>query len=467
MKSTPRQTALTIWRTGVDAVRAETLVRKHVTLNENELVVCDQPHPLSQGRRVCVVGAGKAAGYLATELEHTLGPVAEEIGLHGWINVPENCVENTEFIRQHAARPAFINEPRPEGVEGTWRIIELVSNLQPQDLCVCLLTGGGSALLPAPRSGTTLEDKQLVTSILSSHGANIRQLNRVRTAMSDVKGGGLKRACTADRLVTLIVSDVIGDPIECIASGPTVDVGYDAQEVTSILRQFDNKGQLPERIWQYFAGLEESGAAASSSDVCVTHHILANNQTAVDAAAQEATAQGYRVVRLEPEPPHCRAEEVADKLVKCISQAGAQPTCILWGGEPVVDLAPDADRGKGGRNQQLVLSALAVWPNLPAELRQRLCILSGGTDGEDGPTDAAGAFADEEIWQSSKRMQLDPQPYLHRNDAYSFFATTNGLIKTGPTHTTSARYRPTRTCEGTGFRRRTSPRGSPASVCPR
>ena len=183
-------------------------------------------------------GAGKAAGYLAAALELVLQPLSDKVRLDGLVNVPANCLPNTAFIRLHAARPAFVNEPTSEGVVGTQKILQLVSSLEPTDICLCLLTGGGSALLPAPAEGLTLEDKLLVTRLLASRGASIRQLNRVRTAMSNVKGGGLSRACTARRLVSLIVSDVIGDPLDFIASGPTVAVESSSEGAVRILRDF-------------------------------------------------------------------------------------------------------------------------------------------------------------------------------------------------------------------------------------
>ena len=152
-----------------------------------------------------------------------LGPVLlARYDVSGWVNVPADCVTPAQCVRLHAGRPAGVNEPRPEGVAGTRRILEIVSSLGPRDLCFCLLTGGGSALLPAPVPEISLSDKVRVTQLLSAAGANIEQLNTVRRHLSLVKGGGLARACGGGRLITLLISDVLGDPLEMIGSGPTV-----------------------------------------------------------------------------------------------------------------------------------------------------------------------------------------------------------------------------------------------------
>ena len=440
--------ALSIWHAGIEAVRADRLVAQSVRLTKRGFSVLENMYSLDDVDRVCVVGAGKAAGYLAMELERVLQPIAKQIGLHGWINVPDNCIEPSNFVHLHAGRPAGINEPRAEGVAGTQQILKLVSQLGPRDLCLCLLTGGGSALLPAPKPGLTLEDKQTVTRQLSAKGVSIQQLNRVRTAMSDVKGGGLSRACTAGNLETLIVSDVIGDPIEIIASGPTVDVPRDRTAARIILADANCADDLPKSVQQFFAAecfeeddqTKESDASANPN-TNVVNSILANNATAVDAAKEHAQKLGFAVVTLPPEPPSQTAEASANQLVQTVLERATEqsradgPLCILWGGEPVVKLCNSAERGKGGRNQQLVLAALSKWKTIPQELKSRLCMLSAGTDGEDGPTDAAGAFVDNEIVSASTHRGLDAEDFLRRNDAYMFFDKIDGLIRTGPTHT--------------------------------
>ena len=188
--------ALAIWHVGLNAVRSDQLVRNVLRVEGPLLVVGDEEIPLRSLRRIVVVGAGKAGAGMAAAVEEILGPQwAEEKQLAGWINVPADCVRPFQRIRLHAARPAGVNEPTAAGAAGAAEILRLVESLEPDDLCLCLLSGGGSALLPAPVAAITLEDKLAVTRHLSAAGANIEQLNTVRKQLSRVKGGGLARSC--------------------------------------------------------------------------------------------------------------------------------------------------------------------------------------------------------------------------------------------------------------------------------
>ena len=218
-----RADAERIWWAGVRAVQPSNLIPAAVSVECDELIVGDDAIDLRKIRRIVIVGGGKASGAMAQTLEAVLGErLLTEKQVEGWINVPADCVMPTRCVHLHAARPAGVNEPRAEGVAGTQRILELVSSLGADDLCLCLISGGGSALLPAPAAGVTLDDKICVARVLSAAGADITQLNLVRSQLSRVKGGGLARACRAGQLVTLIISDVLGDPLALIASGPTV-----------------------------------------------------------------------------------------------------------------------------------------------------------------------------------------------------------------------------------------------------
>ena len=225
-----------IWRAGVAAVRPDRLVPEHVHVDGEWLVVGEETIDLRRVERIAVVGAGKAAGAMAVALENVLGPqllAAKDVS--GWVNVPSDCLVPTRRIYLHAARPAGVNEPRPEGVDGARRILEIVAELGPRDLCFCLLTGGGSALLPAPVAEISLPEKIRLTQLLSAAGANIEQLNVVRSQLSAVKGGGLARACRAGWLVSLLISDVLGDRLDIIASGPTVPTDATARDALEIL----------------------------------------------------------------------------------------------------------------------------------------------------------------------------------------------------------------------------------------
>ena len=234
-----RRDALRIWQAGVDAVRSDRLVRQHLRVEGRTLVIGVDRLDLDRIGRIAVVGAGKAGAGMAAAVEEVLGPgLLEQKQVTGWVNVPEDCVRLLARIHLHGARPPGVNEPTAAGVQGAEEILRIVESLGPDDLCLCLLSGGGSALLPAPVEGITLDDKLAVTRHLSAAGANIQELNTVRKQLSRIKGGGLARACRAGRLVSLIISDVLGDPLDVIASGPTVPDTSTPEAALEVLDRF-------------------------------------------------------------------------------------------------------------------------------------------------------------------------------------------------------------------------------------
>jgi len=438
MQRTPAQLrdhAERIWRAGVAAVQPDRLIRENVAIDGNTLVIADEIIDLQSVRRIAIVGAGKAAGAMGIALENAFGPrMLQEKQVTGWINVPADCVRPAQCITIHPARPAGINEPRPEGVEGTRKLLDIVASLGADDLCLCVLTGGGSALLPAPVPQITLDDKIRVTRRLSAAGANIEQLNAVRRPLSLVKGGGLARACKAGKLVTLIISDVLGDSLEAIASGPTVVANHSS--ATAALDMLKTLDLLPDStflpIVTYLEQQARDERFPAHPSAQISNVILGNNATAVDAAGVEAEKLGYSHAMISGTKAEGPAEGVghhlADMALRMRDEAG--PDCLISGGEPTVTLVDESRRGKGGRNQQLALAALAKLGD-----GHDIALLSAGTDGEDGPTNAAGAFVTGEIVRSACKHNLDPENFLARNDAYHFFAQTGGLFITGPTMT--------------------------------
>ena len=443
-----RQDALAIWQAGVDAVDSKRLVQDNVRLDGEMLLIGDETIPLAGVRRIVVVGTGKAGAGMAEGVELALGPqLMAEKNLTGWLNVPADCVRPLARITLHAARPAGVNEPTPEGVEGGRRILELVESLDVDDLCLCLISGGGSALLPAPVDGITLADKQAVTKHLSGRGANIEELNTVRKQLSRIKGGGLARACRAGRLTTLIISDVIGDPLDVIASGPTVPDTASAQDALDVLHKFDARAAgVPIAVFDYLQQrTQESSQHTSNTARCQAMNLVIGNiAVAVDAAGMEAERRGYSHAMTTATTLEGQAEDVgrhlAEMALRMRDEAG--PDCLITGGEPVVQLVPPAQRGLGGRNQQLALAALShliragnSQDSEPANSLQNIALLSGGTDGEDGPTDAAGAVIDAAVFAAMHQHSLSPDDFLRRNDAYHFFQPLDALIRTGPTHT--------------------------------
>jgi glycerate 2-kinase len=429
-----RNDALQIWRAGVAAVDSRLLVRGAVQLEGDRLRIGGETHDLSRIRRIIVVGAGKAGAGMAAGLEEALGPdILAAKHVMGWLNVPADCVRPLSAIHLHAARQPGQNEPTAEGAAGGEQILRCVAEAAPDDLCIALISGGASALLPAPAPGVSLADKLAVTRHLSAAGADIRQLNTVRKQLSLIKGGGLRRACRAGHLITLVISDVIGDPLDIIGSGPTVDDSSTAADALAILEQFHaRQAGISPAVFEY---LRSSKTRPRENGGCsATNLVIGNNATAVAAAAREATRRGYAPEVVPAVPYEGTAESVGRQLAARTEAmlAGTGADCLLGGGEPVVELVSAERRGLGGRNQQLVLAAAEL---LAARHMRNFALLSGGTDGEDGPTDAAGAVIDADILAAAAADSLDAADFLRRDDAYHFFEPLGALIKTGPTHT--------------------------------
>jgi glycerate 2-kinase len=433
-----REDALAIWRAGVAAVHPERLVPEFVHVEGGDLWIADDAIPLKSIRRIAVVGGGKASGAMAAALEVALGAeVLSTKSVYGWVNVPAGAVVPTQAVHLHAARPQGVNEPTVEAAAGVKEILRLLASLGPDDLCLCLLSGGGSALLPAPIDGVSLVDKVSLTRELSARGATIHELNAVRCAISAIKGGGLARACEAWRLVSLILSDVPGDDLSTIASGPTVwtVLGPGAHdEALQVLQRFslDTTPAGRAAIAAIQRQMYRRGVPRGLVGPDVKNLVIGNNAAAVDGAGVEAERRGYSHAMTSATAPEGPVEGVAKHLVAMAERMRREPgpDCLITGGEPTVELAPSERRGRGGRNQQLALAALADLDDW-----RGLALVSGGTDGEDGPTDAAGAWVDERLAAAAREQGLDSADFLQRNDAYSFFERAGGLLVTGPTHT--------------------------------
>jgi hydroxypyruvate reductase/glycerate 2-kinase len=417
-----RDDALAIWRAGVTAVNAGALVHRALT--------SDPPdgYDFMAATRIAVVGAGKATTAMARAAEAVLG---DRISV-GWVNVPDATVEKLARIHVHGARKLPDNRPTAEGVEGSWRILEIAKSLRKDDLLIVLLSGGGSALLPLPVDGVTLEDKLAVTKLLQECGATIGEMNCVRKHLSQIKGGRLAQATKA-RVVTLIVSDVIGDPLDVIASGPTAP---DPTMFADALRVLDTHGlraATPPSVLRHL----EAGARGEIAETPkslgdrVTNVVIGNNATARTAARQAAIELGYDAVDIgEIDGETQKAARRLAVLPEASERGGLARSCVIGGGETTVTLPPG--HGKGGRNQEFALTTLVA---RGFRSFSGVCVLSGGTDGEDGPTDAAGAFVDEELARAAGKKGLDPADFLRRHDAYHFFDPLGGLVRTGPTHT--------------------------------
>lgn len=455
-----RDDAIAIWSAGIAAVDSAHSVEKQIRVQNDQLWIADVRLQLPFAGRIEVVGAGKAGAGMASGIEAALLKTNFADRVTGCVNVPADCVQPLKRIHLHAARPAGLNEPTQEAVQGTQEILRRVQSLSESDVCIVLLSGGASALLCSPTPGISLSDKLSVTRALAGSGAPIYELNLVRTQLSQVKGGRLAKACRAGTLVALIISDVIGDPLDVIGSGPTTPGVSRAADALQVLRDRELLDRIPPHV---VAFLERQADAAHATDLdaesplprTMVNRIVASNAVAIDAATVKAHALGYEVQSLGSANAGEAAGEgrqLIDRLLAIRAESLSTPqestlghqrrVCILSGGEPTVNLSvsgggiPAANNvaaARGGRNQELVLAAIASHRN-SADWKS-VVLLSGGTDGEDGPTDAAGAIADEAVVARIAASGLNPDSYLARHDSYTFFDAVDGLFKTGPTHT--------------------------------
>ena len=439
------QDAIAIWQAGVEAVRADRVVEQQVDWDGRWLTIADEVWDLKKSEQLIVVGAGKATAGMLIGLYNALERSQKRHpAISGWVNVPQGSVTPNgrlaDAVTISTARPQGCNEPTEAVVLGTQQIIGHLRRAGRNDCVLALISGGGSALLCSPIDGVTLADKIEITRALSSAGANIEQLNSVRRCLSHIKGGGMARSCNASNLITCILSDVLGDPLDMIASGPTIlEPSPDPTRALAILEQL-----LPNQFPSIRTTLIKHMSMSSELRVLQNPNIklspilLANNATAVDAAGQKAVDLGYRYWMKSERKSEGDAgplgRHFAQQMNSTLKQT--QVDCIISGGEPTVVLPPADRRGLGGRNQQLALAFLdwfdeqGGWP-----VSASMAFVSGGTDGEDGPTDAAGAYVDQQVFAKINDLQLTPKDYLQRCDAYRFFQQTASLLLTGPTGT--------------------------------
>ena len=438
--------AIAIWLAGVEAVRADLVVDQQTNWDGRWLTIADRVIDLRQADQLIIVGAGKAAGGMLQGLYTALQRSGKTYPrLVGWVNVPEGTHAPDGAIAESVtichARPMGCNEPTEKAVEGTQRILDYLHRAGRNDTVLALISGGGSALLCSPIEGVSLAEKIKLTRALSAAGANIEQLNSIRRCLSNVKGGGMARQCNARNLITCILSDVLGDPLDLIASGPTIlKPSPDPSHALKIMNQI-----LPNQFEPILNALNKQlrlglgrTTALRNPEIALEPIVLANNATAVDAAGQKAVELGYRYWMKSERKSEGDASLLGQHFAKQLNATLNQSTidCVISGGEPTVKLPPTSTRGLGGRNQQLALAFLqwvdqhGGWPQ-----RSDMAFVSGGTDGEDGPTDAAGAYVDQYVYSQMKLFQLEPADYLMRCDAYHFFKQTAGLLQTGPTGT--------------------------------
>ena len=413
------------------AVEPGQAVRRQVALDGEALVVAGQRYDLSDYRRVIVVGAGKASAPMAVTIEDLL---ADRLPVSGCVSVRYEHALPTRRVRiREAGHPV----PDVAGVSATREIVAALEDAEDDDLVVCLISGGGSALMTLPVEGIALEDLQQTTDALLRSGASINEINIVRKHLDTVKGGGLARLAAPARLLTLVLSDVVGNPLDAIASGPTVPDTSTFADAAGVFDRYDLWTALPEpvvgRVRRGVDGeLEDTPNAADPVFERSQTVIVASNRVAGEAAAAEAARLGMRTMLLTTyvEGEAREAGRVLAGVLREIDASGhplPRPCCVVAGGETTVTIR---GKGRGGRNQELALAAAFGLQGVDDVL-----LASVGTDGSDGPTDAAGAWVDGSTLAQAAASGLDARAALANNDSYTFFDGLGNLIRTGPTHT--------------------------------
>ncbi len=425
-----RRDALEIFQAGIRAADPQEAVRRHLSRQGRRLRAGTDTYDLGSLGAVRVVGMGKASAAMAV-------PVLEEVG--------EAVVEGAVTVKYGHGLPLDkvhvleAGHPLPDeaGVRGAEAILALARASGPEDLLIVLVSGGGSALSPAPLGGLSLSEKQEVTRLLLECGAPIQEINAVRKHLSRIKGGGLARAAYPARVLALLLSDVIGDDPSTIASGPTAPDPTTFADALEILRRRGIRERIPPRALEVL----EAGAAGRIPETPkpgdpvfegVRNLVVGSNALALAAAEARARALGYHTLVLssfvEGETREvARVHAAVAREILAWGRPVPRPACILSGGETTVTLRGG---GKGGRNQEFVLAAALDIRGLPGTL-----VLSAGTDGTDGPTDAAGAVADGTTVERGWALGLDAWAHLEANDAYPFFRALGDLLWTGPTRT--------------------------------
>jgi len=424
-----RQSARSIWEAALKAADPERCIRNFVQSTDDGLIVAGKKIPLKG--RLLVIGAGKPSAKMARVVEEILGPKIRD----GLVVTKYGHSLPLERIRLvEAGHPI----PDAAGVQAVERTRELLKGLTEDDVVLCLISGGGSALWPAPVTGITLEEKQEVTRVLSRAGATIRELNAVRKHVSEMKGGQLAKWAWPARVISLIISDVIGDPIDFIASGPTAPDTTSFSDALSIIQKYG--AEVPDAVLERF----QLGARGLVADTPkpgdpvfnrVENHIIANNRLLIDASVEKAGELKFNTLILGTEIEG-EAKDVGRffaAMAREVGQSGnpiKPPACILAAGETTVTVR---GHGVGGRNQEMALAWAIALSSRPATAPS--CFASVATDGSDGPTSAAGGLVDPFSCSRGIELGLMPFKFLRANDSSNFLKATGDLIVTGPTQT--------------------------------
>jgi len=418
-----------IFLAGIESVLPDKLIRQQVSIKDSTLFISSHRYPLGTLNRIFVIGAGKASARMAREIENILGD--RIIEGHVVVKYGHACSLKHIGLTQ-AGHPV----PDHNGISATHKILEIARKAQANDLVICLISGGGSALLADFPENSTLSDMIIANDLLLKSGADIKEINAVRKHLSQVKGGQLAKAARPAFLVSLILSDVIGDPLDVIASGPTVPDPSTFNDAIHILKKYDVFPKIPPCLVNHLKnGVEglcpETPKPGDSAFHNTNNIVIGNNKIALNAAAKKAIELGLR-------PLLITAELQGDTIIiaKQLFTTALQfqkddlqtkPCCLLFGGETTLNVSGS---GTGGRNQHLALYAALLLTN-----HDGITLLSAGTDGNDGPTSVAGAVVNSNTGDDAKSTGMDIQNYLNNFDSFHFFQKAGGHIITGPTLT--------------------------------
>jgi glycerate 2-kinase len=421
-----RSDALRIFSSALKASDPKEAVLRHVRVSDGVLFAGKRRYRLEAFRNIYLTGAGKASARMAVAVERLLGKRITG----GLLNVKHGHVAKLRRIRlNECGHPV----PDEAGVQGAQEIGNIAAKAGEDDLLICLISGGGSALLPFPAQPVTLAEKQDTTQLLLRSGANIHEINTVRKHISSIKGGQLAALAWPAQVLSLILSDVIGDDLDVIGSGPTAPDSSAFLDALAVLEKFGLTNLVPPPVSERIrAGVAGEIPETPKSLERVQNLIVGSNQLALDAAAGAARGLGYRPLILSSfiEGETRDVAKVHAAIAKEVLSSGRpvkRPACVISGGETTVTIKGN---GLGGRNQEFALAAAMDIAAISGVL-----MLSGGTDGSDGPTNAAGALCDGTTIARAEKLGLNAADFLARNDSYHFFEPLGDLIKTGPTGT--------------------------------
>ncbi len=419
------------------AVEPGRVIKESLVRTGTRLRIGDEELNLKDFNRIFLIGIGKASTPMTLAAADILnehlhgGMILTKSGSH---DLPERVTKILDLY--YGGHPI----PDQNSLKAVAAITNLLSKAKSDDLILFLLSGGGSALLAGPYPGLTLKDLRLTNQILLSCGADIKEINTIRKHISTVKGGQLAKIAVPAKLFTLILSDVMGNQLDMIASGPTTPDPSTYQDAVEIIERYDLDHRLPKSVLNHLiqglAGhLPETPKPGDPIFRDVTNLIIGRNSDSIQAGVQQAVLEGFNADTL-PEPLEGEARLAGEKLAAILqrmalkSEPLPRPACLIIGGETTVSLQSSGEIGKGGRNIEIALSAVKTMNNVPG-----VVLITLATDGEDGETDAAGAVVTGDSLRRGRILQMDPETYLRNHNSYPYFQALNDLLVPGVTQT--------------------------------